>query len=670
MFRSVQRVLRSSGRVGFYPVRVPLRYASKVQQTRAVIQQAPPLPPPTAAPLKITLREYQEDCIQAVLSYIDAGHKRLGVSLATGAGKTVIFTHLIDRVTAVGDATQTLILAHRRELVEQAARHCTRAYPDKHVDIELGNQQASGAADITVASIQSITSGDRLQKFDPSRYKLVLVDEAHHIVSQKYLDMLEHFGLRHSTDWNTVQVPALVGVSATFSRFDGKRLGSVIDHIVYHRDYVDMIEENWLSDVVFTTVEMKADLTKVGASVNGDFQSAALSRVINTDETNELVIKSWLAKAKGRTSTLIFCVDLSHVTNLTARFREYGINAQFVTGDTPAKIRSARIDAFRNEEFPVLLNCGVFTEGTDIPNIDCVLLARPTKSRNMLVQMIGRGMRLHKGKENCHIIDMVAALSSGVVSTPTLFGLDPAEMVEKADTKTLIALKERKEFEKQREEEAAEIRNRTIITKLPGSVTFTDYDSIHDLIADTTGDKYIRNLSPYAWVGIGEGKFVLSTNSGNYLIIEPSGDEEGMFRAKYYWKIPADKRVKNPYGTPRVVAEGESFEHIVHAADTYAQDKFEHIWIAKNQPWRRSPASQAQVDFLNKFRPKEDILKPRDVTKGKAGDMITRLKHGVKGRFDKASSKQKGENRLKNRAETVRQRLQGQVKVGPLEQTQ
>jgi ATP-dependent helicase IRC3 len=99
----------------------------------------------------------------------------------------------------------------------------------------MGKHEASGAADITIASIQSIMSGDRLQKFDPSRYKLVLVDEAHHIVSQKYLELMEHFGLRDAADWSNRQVPALVGVSATFSRFDGRKLGTVIDHIVYHR---------------------------------------------------------------------------------------------------------------------------------------------------------------------------------------------------------------------------------------------------------------------------------------------------------------------------------------------------------------------------------------------------------------------------------------------------
>ena len=181
---------------------------------------------------KIELRPYQEECIQAVLDSLALGRKRLGVSLATGSGKTVIFTHLIDRVPSQDTrATQTLILVHRRELVEQAARHCQELYPGRSVEVEMGNIHASGYANITIASVLSIISPERLARFDPQRFKLILVDEAHHIVASSYLKVLEHFKL------NTISKdsPALVGVSATLSRFDGLSLNAALDHIVFHK---------------------------------------------------------------------------------------------------------------------------------------------------------------------------------------------------------------------------------------------------------------------------------------------------------------------------------------------------------------------------------------------------------------------------------------------------
>lgn len=145
----------------------------------------------------------------------------------------MIVAHLIDRLPRPSPkASQTLIVAHRRELVEQAARQCINVYPHKSVEIEMGASHASGLADITITSIQSVNSGDRMAKFDPDHFKLVIVDEAHHIVARQYLNLLEHFGLRHPSP---LPSPALVGVSATFSRSDGVELGAAIDHIVFHK---------------------------------------------------------------------------------------------------------------------------------------------------------------------------------------------------------------------------------------------------------------------------------------------------------------------------------------------------------------------------------------------------------------------------------------------------
>lgn len=188
------------------------------------------------------------------------------------------------------------------------------------------------------------------------------------------------------------------------------------------------------------------DLSKVKSNRFGDFQTSELSKSVNTQETNRLAVRVWLDRAvKDRKSTMVFCVDIAHVHDLTNAFRHNGIDARSVTSETDKSTRKERVEAFRQRDFPVLVNCGVFTEGTDIPAIDCILLARPTRSRNLLVQMIGRGMRLYPGKMNCHVIDFVGSLATGIVTVPTLFGLDPSEIVHEQSSKTLIDIAAGKE---------------------------------------------------------------------------------------------------------------------------------------------------------------------------------------------------------------------------------
>jgi ATP-dependent helicase IRC3 len=580
----------------------------------------------------------------------------------------VIFTQLIDRVQAPYEhAKQTLILAHRRELVEQAARHCERAYPDKSIDIEMGETKASGAADITVASVRSMVSGDRLSKYDPSKFKLVLVDEAHHIVAPGYLQVLQHFGLEEERN----EGPALVGVSATFSRFDGLRLGAAIDHIVYHKDYVDMIGEKWLSDVMFTTVESKADLSKVKSGKDGDFQTGQLGVAVNTDITNDITIKSWQSQASDRKSTLVFCVDIAHVTSLTAAFRQRGIDARYVTGATKKRIRGERLAAFKNGEFPVLLNCGVFTEGTDIPNIDCVLLARPTKSRNLLVQMIGRGMRLHPGKKDCHVIDMVASLETGIVTVPTLFGLDPSEIVKEANVDDLKDLKDKRESEGKTGSGTSKLDPAGLL-KATGnhSLNFTHYDSVHDLIEDTSGERHVRAISPNSWVQIDQYKYILAARGG-ILTLERQLSTEDQSKDNFVviWKhtLPRSELSKSPWSRPRTVATASTLSDGLRAADTFAASKFERIFIAKSSSWRKGPASEGQLDFLNRLREvsMEEPLTPDDLTKGQAGDMITKIKFGARGRFDRLQTKRRKVEREASKAQEMRDRET--VRVGPLE---
>ena len=378
-----------------------------------------------------------------------------------------------------------------------------------------------------------------------------------------------------------------------------------------------------------------------------------------------------MSRAAGRKSTLIFCVDLAHVSDLTATFRQHGIDARFITGDTPKQIRGESLDAFRNGEYPVLLNCGVFTEGTDIPNIDCIVLARPTRSRNLLIQMIGRGMRLHPGKENCHVIDMVASLAIGIVTTPTLFGLDPAEVVEGADVAEMRAQKQR-ELETLRQDRVSERRGpKQSSPQTPMTVTFTDYHSVYDLIDDTAGEKHIRGISPLSWVMVNQNRHVLSNQNGDYIAIEKA-DSKTEYSVVYMQKIPklgleSRSKGKSPYMRPREIATAARLSDAVHAADTFALRRFPWKFVQNAHSWRRAPATTGQLAFLNKLRRMEDQLTADMLTKGKATDMISKIKFGAKGWFNKLEAGKKRNERVVEKALQVDDlRKRELVRLGPV----
>ena len=626
----------------------------------------------------------------------------------------VIFSQLISRIPPRdmygAQADQTLIIVHRKELVEQAARHCRLAYPGKTIDVEMGKSKASGVADITVASIKSLVSNDRINKFDPRRFKLVLVDEAHHIVAPSYREVLGHFGLNEpSNDDDNNNSPLLVGVSATFSRFDGVKLGAAIDHIVYHKDYVDMIDEKWLANAVFTTVQSEADLSHVKKDRFGDFATGSLSRAVNTETTNNITVRAWLANAgmpddehNRRKSTLVFCVDLEHVRQLTMTFRQHGIDARYIASTTAKDVRAEQLRAFRNREYPVLLNCGLFTEGTDIPNVDCVLLARPTRSKNLLIQMIGRGLRLFPGKKDCHIIDMVATLEhTGVVSTPTLFGLHPDEVLDKSTVESLQSryVEERGEDGSHQDASDEEVTSGSNISDdtIPPtetSLTFTKYDSIFDLLNDAKPERYIRSVSPNAWIRIDENRYVLSDRSG-WLTVERGqshhpADSSSNARTVYIYAVKHVVKFRSPesfddsnaksspspmfsYTRPRTVATAADLETAVHAADTYAKQRLEARSISTRTPWRRDPASPSQIAMLkrgNVFSSSNDNDSNTDhnLTKGQASDMITKLRFGGKRQFTGMKVKLKAAEREETRKRKFQELLtRGDVKVGPVD---
>ena len=441
------------------------------------------------------------------------------------------------------------------------------------------------------------------------------------------------------------------------------------------RDYVDMIGEKWLSNVIFTTVESKADISKVKRTLNGDFQTGDLSRAVNTSETNDITVRAWLARAQCRKSTIVFCVDLAHVSSLQATFLKHGIDARSITGDTPKQTRDTELDAFKNGEYRVLLNCGVFTEGTDIPNIDCVLLARPTKSRNLLVQMIGRGMRLYPGKDNCHVIDMVASLETGIVTVPSLFGLDPAEMIKEANVGELREVQHQNQVEAQRQQLKANVNRDVSLGENPVNrkITFTDYESVYDLIDDTSGERHIRAISQNAWVEVEHGRYILSMLDSEYLTLETvegTADTTSNYIVRFTPRVPSGAAFQGewrPFQRTREIAKARTFLDAVHAADTFAVGHCVRQFMNKDQAWRKAPATSGQVAFLNKMRSIKNQLTADSITKGKAADMITKLKFGAKGRLDTIKKKKRNATRLDEKeAQVAELRRREKVQVGPL----
>ncbi|KNE54586.1 hypothetical protein AMAG_00553 [Allomyces macrogynus ATCC 38327] len=384
--------------------------------------------------IKLTLRPYQADCIDKSLAALGRGVMRQAVSLP------VVFSNLITRVPSPHPrATKTLVLAHRKEIIEQAVSQIVRAAPHLAVAVEgagVKQQPHLPSADVVVASVAALGKKEsvRLPKYDPSDFRLVIVDEAHHAAAATYRRIFEHFGLLDRKNRSHI---LLWGCSATLHRMDKQPLGVIFDRLVYQRGFLQMIREGYLSDFLLQTVETTIDLSDVALS-RGDFVVGELSRTVNDDVRNNLIVRAWQNVSapsnstkgkvvmKKRRSTLVFAADVAHVKGLTAAFKKAGIEAHGLHGSIDMTTRSNLIDRFRRGAFPVLVNCAILTEGTDIPNIDCVVLARPTRSTILYQQMLGRGLRLYPDKTECLVLEVVDYYDRPeLVTAPTLLGLRP-----------------------------------------------------------------------------------------------------------------------------------------------------------------------------------------------------------------------------------------------------
>lgn len=225
------------------------------------------------------------------------------------------------------------------------------------VHIEQGKRLANiEEADVIVASVPTLgrANSKKIDNYDPSQFKAILIDEAHHAVASTYMNILNHFKVDDSDSKILIW-----GCSATVKRHDGLSLRDVFDQITYHVDFLKMIKEGYLSNMRVTMIHTNIDLDNVGQNKN-DFKLEELSNAINVNSRNEVIISSWkkFAYDQGRKSTLVFAADIAHTVSLCNAFLDAGINASFITSNTPPLTRYEILQDFRSGKIPVLINCG------------------------------------------------------------------------------------------------------------------------------------------------------------------------------------------------------------------------------------------------------------------------------------------------------------------------
>lgn len=334
------------------------------------------------------LRPYQQEAREAIQREWSEGKKRTLLVLPTGCGKTIVFSKVIE--DRVREGERVLVLAHRGELLDQASDKLEKSTGLKTATEKAEQTSIGSFFRVVVGSVQTMQREKRLSQFPPDYFDTIVVDEAHHCISDGYQRVLQHF-----------EQSNVLGVTATPDRGDMRNLGTYFESLAYEYTLPKAIKEGFLSPIKALTIPLKLDLSAVKQQA-GDFSTKDLGTAL---DPYLYQIADEMAKHCKNRKSVVFLPLVKTSKKFRDILNERGFHAAEVNGES--KDRAEILEDFENDKYNVLCNSMLLTEGWDSPAVDCIVVLRPTKVRSLYSQMVGRGTRLFPGKEELLLLDFL-----------------------------------------------------------------------------------------------------------------------------------------------------------------------------------------------------------------------------------------------------------------------
>lgn len=334
------------------------------------------------------LRPYQQEARTAIQKEWTDGKKKTLLVLPTGCGKTIVFSKVIEDRVRKGE--RVLVLAHRSELLDQASDKLQKSTGLKTATEKAEQTSLGSFFRVVVGSVQTLQQEKRLSKFPPDFFDTIVVDEAHHCISNGYQRVLKHF-----------EEANVLGVTATPDRGDMRNLGSYFESLAYEYTLPKAIKEGYLTPIKALTIPLKLDLSTVKQQ-SGDFSTRDLGTALDPYLEN---IADEMIKHCSNRKTVVFLPLVKTSQKFKYILNERGFRATEVNGSSDD--RAEILEDFEKDKYNVLCNSMLLTEGWDCPSVDCIVVLRPTKVRSLYSQMVGRGTRLFEGKTELLLLDFL-----------------------------------------------------------------------------------------------------------------------------------------------------------------------------------------------------------------------------------------------------------------------